>query len=132
MEGFFLLVGLALLAFPVLAIAAWIRAGNLRQRLDDRDREIQRTVSDLRGEIATLRRTLANVTEKVATGDGASAETKVATPVPETVTPPVSKAEEPAPLPDRMFYVAKPILPVPVPPAASQPSQSSYPRFLRP
>ncbi len=122
MDGFFLLVGLALSAFPVLAIAAWIRAGNLRQRLDDRDREVQRSVSDLRAEISTLRRALANVTEKLAAVDGTSAETRVVMPVSEIAATPVPQAEAPAPQPDRMFYASKPIHPVPAAPAAPQPS----------
>jgi len=58
MEGLFLLVGLALLAIPALAIGAWVRTGNLRRLLDDRHLEYERTISDLRGEIATLRRSI--------------------------------------------------------------------------
>lgn len=123
MEGFFLLVGLAVLAFPVLAIAAWVRGGNLRQRLDDRDREIQRTVSGLEAEIATLRRAVGTITEKLASRDGAPMEAKVATSGPEIATAPVSYAEV-APQPERMFYVEMPIQP---PPTASSVPEPSIP-----
>ena len=66
MEGIFLLVGLGVLAIPAIAIGAWIRAGNLRQLVEDQSRENQRDVSDLKREIATLRRSLEVVNEKLA------------------------------------------------------------------
>ncbi len=66
MEGIFLLVGLAVLAIPVVAIAAWIRASNTRELVENQSLENQRAVSDLKREIATLRRSLEVVNEKLA------------------------------------------------------------------
>jgi hypothetical protein len=90
MEGFFLLVGLGVLALPVLAIEAWVRTGTLRRLLDDRYQEYERTVSDLKDEIAKLRRSLADVTAKPATTkDSASSETGTETARSEATTPPI-------------------------------------------
>src|SRR5437868_6807338 len=122
MEGFFLLVGLGLLAMPVLAISAWIRTGRLRQVLDDRYREYEYTVSDLKGEIGNLRRSLAEVTAKLAarhtaTSGGAMTETQSP---PATVVPPAKAAAYTAP-PDRMFYASRPVQPVPTGTSTPQP-----------
>lgn len=126
MDGFFLLVGLALLAIPVLAIGAWVRTGNLRRLLDERHLEYERTESDLRGEIAALRRSLTSAIDKLTTKDVPSVEPKgEATPA-----EPVAAQEKAAaynPQPDRMFNVSKPIQPVSVVTPAPQPDRPPQP-----
>ncbi len=112
MDGFFLLVGLVLLAIPVLAIGAWVRTGNIRRLLDDRQLEYERTVSDLRGEIAALRRSLTSAIDKLTTKDVVSVEHREEVIQPGPVAAP-EKATTYNPQPDRMFYVSKPIQPVP-------------------
>jgi hypothetical protein len=66
MEGIFVLVGLAVLAIPILAISAWVRTGNLRKLLEDRQLEYERTLADLKGEVAALRRSVRDVTDNIA------------------------------------------------------------------
>jgi len=126
MEGLFLLVGLALLAIPALAIGAWVRTGNLRRLLDDRHLEYERTISDLRGEIATLRRSLTSAIDKLTAKDVAAVDTRGEATGPEPVAAP-EKAAAYNPQPDRMFYVSKPIQPVPVVMPAPKPDAPPQP-----
>ncbi|MBB5058757.1 hypothetical protein HDF16_003471 [Granulicella aggregans] len=72
------------MAIPAVAIGAWIKAGNLRQLVEEQSNENQRNVSDLKREIATLRRSLEVVNEKLA----ATANRSVGTP--DEVIPPTS------------------------------------------
>jgi hypothetical protein len=114
------------LAMPVLAIAAWIRTGRLRQLLDDRYREYEYTLSDLKGEIANLRRSLADVTAKLAeredaTSGGSLTETQSP---PDTVAPPAPAAAY-TPLPDRVYYASKQVQPVPTGTSTPQPVVST-------
>lgn len=128
MDGFFLLVGLGLLSLPVLAIAALVRTGSLRRLLDDRYRDYEYTLSGLKGEIATLRRSLADVTENLATKEVASAETRSEASSTESVASP---AREPAytPVFSSLYPVSKPIQPfyspVSAPPPGSRPQPIS-------
>src|SRR5437016_3703883 len=65
MGSLFLLIGGAILTVPIIAIVALVRTSALRSVLNDRYREYEDTVSDLRREITILQRSLADLSERV-------------------------------------------------------------------
>src|ERR1035438_3378850 len=69
MEGSILLLGLGLLCVPVLAIAAFVRSGAVRRDLEDRYQQQQSALSDLIGDVANLRRALADLKARVAAAE---------------------------------------------------------------
>lgn len=122
MEGIFVLVGLAVLAIPILAISAWVRTGILRKLLEDRQLEYERTLADLKGEVTILRRSLKDVTDKFAAAEIASSEGKgEPTPPVPTAAPLNNVAHHPQP--DRAFYVSNSM-----PPATSRSLQPESPQ----
>jgi len=120
MEIMVVLIGGFLLGIPVIAVIALVRSGNTRKLLDKATWEYRDKISDLRGEIAGLRRELSEVSQRA--GQPAAASS----PAPPAVAHEAKQAPEPpAPLPQ----VAKPV-PPPAPativlkPAAIAPSAS--------
>jgi hypothetical protein len=73
MESLVVLVCGALFAIPVIAIIALVRTSSLRTVLNERYREYEDTVSDLRREISALRRSLADLSARVTLQDTSSA-----------------------------------------------------------
>ena len=65
MEIIVLLVGGFLLGIPIVAIIALVRSANTRKLLDETTSEYRDKISDLTGEIAKLRRELAEVSQRV-------------------------------------------------------------------
>jgi hypothetical protein len=144
MEGFFLLLGLAALTIPIFAIVAWVRAGNRRKLLEDRQLQSERTVADLRSEVSALRRSVKELTDNFAAREPASPEAVAPPPSPAATVAPSISATHPAP-PDRVPYVSKPIPPLQptiaspqpgIPPPASAaphpPSGAPAPTFIPP
>jgi hypothetical protein len=76
MEGTYALVGLMLMAFPVLVLWMWIRTKNIRTRFERRQSETERTLLDLQGEMAALHRSLKEVTDKFTVRDVSPSESK--------------------------------------------------------
>jgi hypothetical protein len=72
MESLIVLVGGALFTIPVIAIIALVRTSALRSVLNDRYREYVDTVSDLRREISSLRRSLADLSAQLTLQDTSS------------------------------------------------------------
>ena len=64
MEIIVVLIGGFLLGIPVIAIIALVRSGNTRRLLDEASLELRDKISDLKGEIAGLRRELNKVSER--------------------------------------------------------------------
>ncbi|MGD0787750.1 MAG: DUF2339 domain-containing protein [Terracidiphilus sp.] len=74
-----LIVGF-LLGIPVIAIVALVRSGNTRRLLDEASLEFRDKISDLRGEIAGLRRQLNEVSGRMGHPPPASSATPAAAP----------------------------------------------------
>ena len=136
MEGLFLLLGLGLLSVPVMAIAALVRSGSVRRDLEDRYGEQQSAIGDLRGDVANLKRALAEVKAKLAAAEEAphaavmdarkTAPAAVAAtvhvesperPATQTAVPPaatapvVAKATPPVPAPLPPVAIPEPVVP---------------------
>lgn len=147
MEGFFVVIGLALLTLPVLAVVALLRTLSLRRDLDTQREEQAIAARDLRIEVATLKRSLGETQSELArvkstlqdrvvsappapvTAAHEAPKPAAASPAPAPAAPPEpARAEHSIPAP----VAAKTIAPAPAPPtpATSQPApaQPAAPR----
>ncbi|MGA3045558.1 MAG: DUF2339 domain-containing protein [Terracidiphilus sp.] len=120
MEIIVVLVGGFLLGGPIIAIIALVRSANTHKQLEESSYEYRDKISDLTGEVARLRRELAEVSQRVGQPIPASSPTPAADaprvkPVPEPVVEPFVVASPPHP-------VASPI----VPEVALRPSTVSH------
>jgi hypothetical protein len=99
MESLFLLVGGALLAFPVIAVTALVRTLFLRNLVNERDLEYRDKISDLGREIEFLRRSLADVSERLERQSTAPPALQTADEAAPQSSPPLAAVEEPNPHP---------------------------------
>src|SRR5215469_3106866 len=98
MESLVVLVCVALFAIPVIAIIALVRTSSLRTVLNERYREYEDTVSDLRREISALRRSLADLSARVTLQDTSSAVSSTVESVPTQPLPISGLVETPSPV----------------------------------
>ncbi|MGO9340687.1 MAG: DUF2339 domain-containing protein [Terracidiphilus sp.] len=117
MEMIVVLIGGFLLGIPIIAVIALVRSGNTRKLLDEISWDYRDKLSDLRGEIANLRRELAEVSQRVGRTDTASS------PAPPTSTERTTHAPAPVAAP----FKATPPEPKPSVSSAADAQSVTYP-----
>jgi hypothetical protein len=118
MEIVVLLVGGLLIGIPLVAVIALVRTERTRKLLDELSWEYHDKIADLNGEIANLRRELAQVSQRAGQPSTVSstapdAETRDTGRAPETVVAPF-EAPKSRPIPDQPPAVAKPVVQLPL------------------
>ena len=98
---------LVLLVIPVIAIVALVRSGRTRKLLDGAIREYRDKISELKGEIAGLRRELNEVSQR------AGQPGAVSSPAPIAEAKQVKAAPEPVAAPETARPMAQPYIVMP-------------------
>lgn len=122
MEGLILLLAGLVLAIPVMAIVALVRSGKIRQLLEESNTEHRREIDVLRAEVASFRRELSQLRERVAQ-QGVSAHPAQTATEPLTTAPAAIKTPATTPVasePPPQVIPQSPLFPA-QPPAAPRP-----------
>src|ERR1035437_2458059 len=122
MEGLILLLAGLVLAIPVMAIGALVRSGKIRQLLEESNTEHRREIDVLRAEVASFRRELSQLRERVAQ-QGVSAHPAQTATEPLTTAPAAIKTPATTPVasePPPQVIPQSPLFPA-QPPAAPRP-----------
>lgn len=133
LAGFLILIGLAVLAVPILLVAALVKIANAKARIEALERDVQRLQAKvLTVEARAAQASSAGVAEPVSTPAEAPARAQpaAATPPPSVVAdavPPVSPAEMPQPAPQSVSGRARFDVPDDAPPARASASAGPPP-----